>query len=146
MRKRTKRKVQGLHLLVIQGYYNEFIRKSREIKIGAFLMSDGADASNLLSELMVIIGTSCQAGAYQFGMVDWVQELHGALDTIAEMCNDDFKWQSEHAGYLCDACQLAEENLTGLKPFEFAKAYLDSESVAWEIREKKWRKESIASL
>lgn len=146
MRKRTKRKVQGLHPLVIQGYHNEFTRKSRDIKIGAFLMESGADASSLLSELMVIIGTSCQAGAYQLGMVDWVKELHGALDTIAEMCNDGYKWQSEHAVYLCDACQLAEEKLSVLKPFEFGKAYLDSESVAWEIKEKKWRKEAITSL
>lgn len=146
MRKQTRRKQYGLHPLVKQAYHNEFVRKSRNFKIKALMMEDGADAADLLSELMVVIGSSCQAGAYQFGKIEWVVELHQALDTIAEMCNDGFKWKASEASYLCDACDLAEEKMPELAPNHFGRAYVDAESVAWEIKERKWRQEAIASV
>lgn len=145
MRKKTKRKVWGLHPLQRQAYYSEFSTKMTKFITRAYMMDDGEDAADLLSPLFVVIGSVCQAGATQFGSVQFVEELRGALETIGEMCNDGYKWRKSEARYLHDACLLAEEKLVELKPDAFARGYIDAESVAFEIMEKKWRTDSIVS-
>lgn len=110
-----------------------------------FMAEDGEDATELLASLAVVIGTTCDAGAAQFGRDEkpWVRQLHGALRTIQVMCLEGYTWQSQHALALNRAVILATDNTDGLDTEIFTQAWLDANAFAVQILAHQVKPDSI---
>jgi len=110
-----------------------------------FMAEDGEDATELLASLAVVIGTTCDAGAVQFGRENtpWVRQLHGALRTIQVMCLEGYKWQSQHALALNRAVILATDNTDGIDTDIFTQAWFDSNAFAGQILSHQVKPDSI---
>ena len=75
-------------------------------------MDDGADATEMLASLAVVIGTVCEAGGNQYRAAKppWVRQLHGALRTVQDMCLHGYLWQSQYAAAMERAIEIASED------------------------------------
>jgi hypothetical protein len=105
----------------------EFQSQITTVKIKMLMMTDGEDATELLSLLAVVIGAPAQAGAAS-GLFDaaWVRQLRGALRSIQAMCLQGYKWQSTYALPLTRACEIAEQEQPEVTPEIFVQAWLDA--------------------
>ena len=111
---------------------DEFRTQVLTVRIKLYQFEHGADATDLLACLAVVIGTPCEAGARQFGHTPWVSQLHGALRTIQTMCLDGYCWQEQYAHALNRAIEIAVE----LRNFDvdiFTSAWQDANGLAVQI-------------
>lgn len=93
-------------------------------RIKILTMDDGADATEILASLAVIVGTVCEAGSRQFGReLPWVRQLHGALRTVLAMCLAGYKWQSKYAAALDCAVGVAAQDRPELDVRIFTNAW-----------------------
>ena len=78
-------------------------------RILLYMAQDGEDATELLAQLLEIIGPMCECGARQWPDAPWVKQLHGQLRTIESMCLSGYRWNSEYADAMDRAVELAVE-------------------------------------
>jgi hypothetical protein len=103
-------------------------------RITLLSVQDGDDATEVLSNLALIIGTPCEAGARQYGRTyPWVRHLHGALRTIHAMCLAGYRWQAQYALALDRAIEIATEPQHDIEPDTFAEAWVEATSLAASI-------------
>lgn len=81
-------------------------------RIKILTMDDGADATEMLASLAVVIGTICEAGSNQYKAEKppWVRQLHGALRTVQDMCLNGYLWQAQYAAAMERAVEIASED------------------------------------
>jgi hypothetical protein len=94
---------------------------------------DGEDATELLSRLIVVIGTPCECGSRQGIREPWVRQLHGALRTIHVMCLEGYKWQSQYALAMDRAIEVAGQERHELDVVTFQMAWLEACALSAEI-------------
>jgi hypothetical protein len=100
-------------------------------RIKILTMDDGADATEMLASLAVVVGTVCEAGSQQFGRaLPWVRQLHGALRTVLAMCLAGYKWQSQYAAALDCAVGVAAQDRPELDVRIFTTAWNGARSLA----------------
>lgn len=105
----------------------EFQSQITTVKIKMLLTHNGEDATELLSQLAVVIGAPAQAGAAA-GLYNqpWVRQLHGALRTIQDMCLHGYTWQSRYALPLTRACEIAGDDQPSVSADVFFRAWMDA--------------------
>lgn len=83
-----------------------------DTRIKILTMEDGADATEMLASLAVVIGTVCEAGSNQYKAEKppWVRQLHGALRTVQDMCLNGYTWQAQYAAAMERAVEIASED------------------------------------
>lgn len=105
----------------------------------------GADATQLLAMLMVVIGTPCECGARQYGHGPaWVRQLHGALRAISAMCTNGYRWDSATTPMLDRAIQLAAEQRPDLDHNTFVAAWIEANGLANAIEQHQFMATEIA--
>lgn len=106
---------------------------------------NGADATQLLAMLMVVIGTPCECGARQYGHAPaWVRQLHGALRAIRDMCANGYRWDSAAAPMLDRAIQLAAEHRPDLDRETFVASWMEANAIANAIERHQFMTAEIA--
>jgi hypothetical protein len=116
-------------------YAQELQRMATSIKLRMFAFDDGADATDLLADLMEAIGPTTETFAQQYGaQMAKTRQLHGALRTVQAMCLAGYKWDARYAAPLDVALDLAFEIPKDLDPFVFAHSLNAAQGVARIIR------------
>ena len=125
----------------------EFNSQTLDLRIKLFAQDDGADATELLACLSVVIGTPCEAGARQFGHESvWVRRLHGALRTVLWMCTDNgYRWDARFAPALDAALEEATKERNELDPEVFTSAWLEANSLSVSILDHTVQRDAIAA-
>lgn len=125
----------------------EFNSQGLSLRIKLFALDDGADATELLACLSVVIGTPCEAGARQFGHeAVWVRRLHGALRTVLWMCTDNgYRWDARFAPALDAALEEATKERTELDPEAFALSWIDANTLCTDILNHTVQRDAIAA-
>lgn len=113
----------------------EFNSQGLSLRIKLFALDDGADATELLACLAVVIGTPCEAGARQFGHEPvWVRQLHGALRTVLWLCTDNgYRWGAKYAHALDVAVAEAMKERPELSAKNFTEAWIDANTLCTDI-------------
>ena len=112
----------------------EFGSQVLTLRIKLLDAQHGADATELLACLAVVIGTPCEAGARQFGHTPaWVRQLHGALRSITAMCLQGYWWDSTQALALSRAVEIAAEERPELDANTFADAWAEANALCTHI-------------
>lgn len=113
----------------------EFASQITTARTRIYLTADGEDATELLSQLAIAIGTPAEAGARTFGRDPaWVRQLHGALRTILDMClQGGYRWRADMAHALDRAMEIAVNRPEGIAPEHFIAAFLEAQALAHQI-------------
>lgn len=113
----------------------EFASQMTTARMRIYFTQDGEDATELLSQLAIAIGTPAEAGARTFGRDPaWVRQMHGALRTILDMClHNGYRWRSDMADPLDRAMDLAMNRPEGIHPEHFIAAFLEAQALAVQI-------------
>jgi hypothetical protein len=109
-----------------------------------YAAQDGEDATELLAQLMEIIGPMTECGAQQWPDQPWVRQLHGQLRSVESMCLAGYKWNYQYANAMDRAVELATEIRPGLDVDVFTEAWKCSVGVAKLIRTHKFHKGIIS--
>ena len=132
----------------IEKMADEFAKKMTDLisstRMLLYMAQDGEDATELLAQLMEIIGPMCECGARQWPDQPWVRQLHGQLRSIEAMCLDGYKWEYQYANAMDRAVELATEVRPGLDVDVFTEAWQASVGIAKLIRTHKFHKGIIS--
>ncbi|MFM2253832.1 MAG: hypothetical protein RJB68_2169 [Pseudomonadota bacterium] len=125
----------------------EFNSQTLDLRIKLFAQDDGADATELLACLSVVIGTPCEAGARQFGHESvWVRRLHGALRTVLWMCTDNgYRWDAKYAPALDVAVAEAMKERPELEVQGFTEAWHEANHLSTQILNHTVQRDAIAA-
>lgn len=142
----AKKQAQKVDAQVRRRAAREFASQALTLRIKLLDAQDGADATELLACLAVVIGTPCEAGARQFGHAPaWVRQLHGALRSIMGMCEQGYRWDSTAALALSRAVELATEERPELDAAAFAESWVEANGLCTQILNHSVTPESIAA-
>ena len=129
-----KKQAQKVDAKVRRRASREFNSQVLTLRIKLLDAQDGADATELLACLAVVIGTPCEAGARQFGHTPaWVRQLHGAMRSIMGMCQQGYRWDSDAALALSRAVELAAEERPELDAATFAESWVEANGLSVQI-------------
>jgi hypothetical protein len=125
----------------------EFNSQGLSLRIKLFSQDDGADATELLACLAVVIGTPCEAGARQFGHeAVWVRRLHGALRTVLWLCTENgYRWDARFAPALDVAVAEAMQERPELKTEDFIEAWKEANALCGDILNHTVQRDAIAA-
>jgi hypothetical protein len=127
-------------------YARALQKLATSIKLRMFAFDDGADATDLLADLMETIGPTTETFAQQYGAhVPKTRQLHGALRTVQAMCLAGYKWDARYAESLDVALDMAFEIPKDLDPFVFADSLNASQGLAQVIRDHTLKDDDIAA-
>lgn len=126
----------------------ELASQITKTRLQLYSMAHGQDATEMIAQLMVAIGTPCEAGAQTPGIgraAPWVRQLHGALRTLQSMCMAGYRWDSVTAHALDRAIEVAEEERDGISVETFARAWVEANGLAAIVLAHQIDHRSIAS-
>lgn len=125
----------------------EFASQGLSLRIKLFALDHGADATELLACLAVVIGTPCEAGARQFGHESvWVRRLHGALRTVLWLCTDNgYRWDAKYAPALDVAVAEAMKERPELEVQGFTEAWHEANHLSTQILNHTVQRDAIAA-
>lgn len=123
----------------------EFARQITTVRLLLWGIATGDDATELLARMAIVIGTPCEAGARQFGAVQWVRRLHGALHTIQSLClTSGYRWDEQYAPALDVAIELAIEPRPEISPDHSIAAWTEASALYRQIMDHTVAPDSIA--
>lgn len=123
----------------------DFASQLLTTRLNLWAMRQDEDATDIIAQLVVVIGTPCEAGAQTFGReAPWVRQLHGALRTLQTMCLAGYRWQETAAPALDRALDLAAVDHAAITPETFTKAWKEANGLAAIVLAHQVSKESIA--
>ena len=106
---------------------DEFAKKMTGLILSTRMLlyaaQDGEDATELLAQLMEIVGPMAECGARQWPGEPWVRQLHGQLRSVEAMCLAGYRWDYQYANAMDRAVELATEERPGLDVEIFTEAW-----------------------
>lgn len=113
----------------------EFQAQMLTARTRIYMTTDGEDATELLAQLAIALGTPAEAGARSLGREPaWIRQLHGALRIILDMClQSGYRWRSDMADALDRAMEIALDRPDTIKPEHFLAAFIEAKALADSI-------------
>lgn len=110
----------------------EFASQMLTTRARIYMTADGEDATELLAQLAIALGTPAEAGARSLGRSPaWVRQLHGALRIILDMClQSHYRWRSDMADALDRAMEIALDRPDTIQPEHFLAAFIEAKALA----------------
>lgn len=110
----------------------EFHSQMLTTRARIYMTADGEDATELLAQLAIALGTPAEAGARSLGRSPaWVRQLHGALRIILDMClQNHYCWRTDMADALDRAMEIALDRPDTILPEHFLAAFVEAKALA----------------
>lgn len=110
----------------------EFASQMLTTRARIYMTADGEDATELLAQLAIALGTPAEAGARSLGREPaWIRQLHGALRIILDMClQGHYRWRTDMADALDRAMEIALDRPDTILPEHFLAAFVEAKALA----------------